>query len=98
MPVQSQKTLDQFRTPMVGGPTSAARMGAAYNHLRRANIEPRGADRRKAIGSRDVACAVMIHAGRACPPQYIPPAPQAQNAGHRLLPSMRHWCTLAKSR
>ena len=55
---------------------------------------PRGADHRKAIGSRDVARAVRIHAGRACPPQYIPPAPQAQNADHRLLPSMRHWCTL----
>src|ERR1700692_5040575 len=55
-------------------------MGATYDNLRRASIVPWGADHRKAIGSRDVGRAVRIHAGRACPPQYVPPAPQAHNA------------------
>jgi hypothetical protein len=71
-------------------------IGAAYDHLRGASIVPRGADHRKAIGSREVARAVRIHAGRAYPPR-ISRQPQAQNADHRLLPSMRHWCTLPKS-
>src|SRR5882724_15171 len=72
------KTLDQFSTPMVDDSTYAARMGAAYVHLRGYRG---GADHRKATGSRDMARAVRIHADRACPTRYVPPAPQAQKRG-----------------
>jgi hypothetical protein len=94
IPMQFQKTVDQSRTPMVDDPTSAALHGRRLRSPSSRKHRTAGADHRKAIGSRDVGRAVRIHAGRACPPQSIPPAPQAQNADHRLLPSMRHWCTL----
>jgi hypothetical protein len=45
------KTLDQFRTPMVDEQRTRPCVGAAYDHLRRASIVPRGADYRKATGS-----------------------------------------------
>jgi hypothetical protein len=49
-----------------------------------------------ATGSREMSRAGSFGPRRAHQCRYSAPAPQAQNADRRLLPSMRHWCTLPK--
>src|SRR5258708_33627912 len=59
-------------------------MGAAYDHLRRASIVPRGADHRKAIGSRDAARSKNTRGSGVCAAVYPASAAGAKRGSPSL--------------